>query len=385
MTIYLDNAATSFPKPESVYQALDRFARTRPGQPRPGRAQDGPRRRARPRRRPASAQPVLPRRRSRSASSSRSTAPTPSTWPSRACWTTAITSSRPTWNTTASAGRCGRWSWPADHPDAHCTADGGGTVDPDDDPQGHHAEDAAHRPDARQQRARHRAADRRDRPDRPRARPALPRRCGPDGRRRADRRAGDAHRPAGVPRPQVAVGADRHRGTCTSARARKVRRLARGRHRRRFVQRDAAARVPLLPRRRHAQRARRRRPGRRHSATCRNRAWSAIHGHEVELVERLWRRLDEIGGYRGVRPSRPCAGASARSASAARRCRRRSWAASSIRRSTSPSGPACTALRTSIGRIGTFPDGTVRVSPGPFNTPRTSITWPTHSAQILSV
>ena len=27
MTVYLDNAATSFPKPESVYQALDRFAR----------------------------------------------------------------------------------------------------------------------------------------------------------------------------------------------------------------------------------------------------------------------------------------------------------------------------------------------------------------------
>src|SRR5438445_1333285 len=26
--IYLDNAATSFPKPESVYQAFDRFART---------------------------------------------------------------------------------------------------------------------------------------------------------------------------------------------------------------------------------------------------------------------------------------------------------------------------------------------------------------------
>jgi cysteine desulfurase family protein len=28
MTIYLDNAATSFPKPEAVYQTLDRFART---------------------------------------------------------------------------------------------------------------------------------------------------------------------------------------------------------------------------------------------------------------------------------------------------------------------------------------------------------------------
>src|SRR5712692_11701778 len=26
--IYVDNAATSFPKPEAVYQALDRFART---------------------------------------------------------------------------------------------------------------------------------------------------------------------------------------------------------------------------------------------------------------------------------------------------------------------------------------------------------------------
>src|SRR5437588_8941324 len=28
LMIYLDNAATSFPKPESVYQALDRFARS---------------------------------------------------------------------------------------------------------------------------------------------------------------------------------------------------------------------------------------------------------------------------------------------------------------------------------------------------------------------
>src|SRR6516165_10344884 len=36
MTIYLDNAATSFPKPESVYQALDRFARQNLGNP--GRA-----------------------------------------------------------------------------------------------------------------------------------------------------------------------------------------------------------------------------------------------------------------------------------------------------------------------------------------------------------
>src|SRR5262245_48874393 len=31
--IYLDNAATSFPKPERVYDAMDRFARTQLGNP----------------------------------------------------------------------------------------------------------------------------------------------------------------------------------------------------------------------------------------------------------------------------------------------------------------------------------------------------------------
>lgn len=36
MTTYLDNAATSFPKPEAVYQAMDRFARTQMANP--GRA-----------------------------------------------------------------------------------------------------------------------------------------------------------------------------------------------------------------------------------------------------------------------------------------------------------------------------------------------------------
>ena len=36
MTTYLDNAATSFPKPEAVYQAMDRFARSSVANP--GRA-----------------------------------------------------------------------------------------------------------------------------------------------------------------------------------------------------------------------------------------------------------------------------------------------------------------------------------------------------------
>ena len=44
--IYLDNAATSFPKPEPVYQALDHFVRHQPGKSRPGRASNGGRRRA---------------------------------------------------------------------------------------------------------------------------------------------------------------------------------------------------------------------------------------------------------------------------------------------------------------------------------------------------
>jgi cysteine desulfurase / selenocysteine lyase len=35
--IYLDNAATSFPKPEGVYQALDRFARSDLANPGPAR------------------------------------------------------------------------------------------------------------------------------------------------------------------------------------------------------------------------------------------------------------------------------------------------------------------------------------------------------------
>ncbi len=39
--IYLDNAATSFPKPEAVYQTLDRFAHES-GESRTGRAPDGP-------------------------------------------------------------------------------------------------------------------------------------------------------------------------------------------------------------------------------------------------------------------------------------------------------------------------------------------------------
>ena len=115
-----------------------------------------------------------------------------------------------------------------------------------------------------------------------------------------------------VPGPQVAARADRARASLYVGPRATVAAVARGRHRRRFVQRDAAARVSLLPRRRHAQRPRRRRPGRGHPVTCRSRGWTRIHEHEVALVERLWRRLGRDRRLRGVRPSRSRAGASAR-------------------------------------------------------------------------
>jgi selenocysteine lyase/cysteine desulfurase len=93
----------------------------------------------------------------------------------------------------------------------------------------------------------------------------------------------------------------------------------------------------------------------------------AIRNHEVSLTERLWRRLDEIGGYEvfGHRDG-------------ARRVGTLSF--------RSPALPALElggildqsfdiAVRPGLHcapyvhrALGTFPDGTVRVSPGPFNT-----------------
>ena len=74
--IYLDNAATSFPKPEPVYQALDRFARTSLANPGPGRAPHGRRRRADARRRRGTRSTSSFTAQAPSAGSSRSTAPT---------------------------------------------------------------------------------------------------------------------------------------------------------------------------------------------------------------------------------------------------------------------------------------------------------------------
>ena len=98
------------------------------------------------------------------------------------------------------------------------------------------------------------------------------------------------------------------------------------------------------------------------------RGLEAIHEHEIALCDRPARRARRDERLRGLRPRGRRRAASAPSASAARRCPRRTWVRSSTSRSTSPCGPACTARRTSTRSLGSFPDGLVRVSTGPFNT-----------------
>jgi cysteine desulfurase / selenocysteine lyase len=92
-----------------------------------------------------------------------------------------------------------------------------------------------------------------------------------------------------------------------------------------------------------------------------------IHKHEVELIERLWKRLDEIGGYEVF----------------GHRDMTRRVGALSLRSESLPAAEIGgildqafeIAIRPGLHcapyihrAIGTFPDGAVRVSPGPFNT-----------------
>ena len=259
--IYLDNAATSFPKPEAVYQALDAFARTRLANP--GRA--GHRmalgRRADPGRRPARPQPVLPAARRPSAGSSRSTAPTRlnmaikgTVKPGDHVITTDLehnSISRPlrglekagviTLTRLASDRRLPR---------------------PRRDPAGPHPDDRAGRPDARQQRARDRAADR-GRSPRSSARPGPCSWSTPPSRPASCRSTSRPRRSTCSPSPATRRSTARPApGPSTSARApspRAWREGGTGGDSSSETQPDGA---PVLPRRRHAQRPGRRRPGR---------------------------------------------------------------------------------------------------------------------------
>jgi selenocysteine lyase/cysteine desulfurase len=92
-----------------------------------------------------------------------------------------------------------------------------------------------------------------------------------------------------------------------------------------------------------------------------------IHQHEVDLIERLWKRLDEIGGYQVF----------------GHRDMSRRVGTLSFRSESLPAAEIGGILDQAFGiairpglhcapyvhrSIGTFPDGTVRVSTGPFNT-----------------
>jgi cysteine desulfurase family protein len=92
-----------------------------------------------------------------------------------------------------------------------------------------------------------------------------------------------------------------------------------------------------------------------------------IHAHEVELVERLWRRLEEIGGYEvfGHRDGARRVGTLSFRSAALPAAELGGILDQAFNVAVRP-GLHCAPY---VHRaLGTFPDGTVRVSPGPFST-----------------
>jgi cysteine desulfurase family protein len=97
------------------------------------------------------------------------------------------------------------------------------------------------------------------------------------------------------------------------------------------------------------------------------RGLARIHQHEVELVERLWKRLEEIGGYEvfGHRDMSRRVGTLSFRSEALPAAEIGGILDQAFEIAIRP-GLHCAPY---IHRaIGTFPDGAVRVSPGPFNT-----------------
>jgi cysteine desulfurase/selenocysteine lyase len=92
-----------------------------------------------------------------------------------------------------------------------------------------------------------------------------------------------------------------------------------------------------------------------------------IHAHEVELLERLWRRLDEIGGIHifGHRDMAKRVGTLSFKADALAAAELGGILDQAFDIAIRPGLHCAPYIHRSIG---TFPDGAVRVSPGPFNT-----------------
>jgi len=92
-----------------------------------------------------------------------------------------------------------------------------------------------------------------------------------------------------------------------------------------------------------------------------------IHAHEVELTERLWRRLDEIGGYEvfGHRDMARRVGTLSFRGESLPAAELGGILDQSFDIAVRPGLHCAPYIHRSLG---TFPEGTVRVSPGPFNT-----------------
>ena len=217
----MDNAATSFPKPRAVTEAMVRYATELGASAGRGAYPEAVETGATDRRMPAAAQPAVPRRAARAfhlhaqllrrAEPGHQGADRPGA--------SRTTRSARTSTTTRSSARCTRWRSGLGPADARA----GGRQDRAGrsrrHPPGHPARHPADRHHPRQQRDRHGAADPRDRADRPGGRRAVHGRCRPVGRARADRRAGGRHRPAGRPGAQGAARAAGHRVPLHPARA----------------------------------------------------------------------------------------------------------------------------------------------------------------------
>jgi selenocysteine lyase/cysteine desulfurase len=92
-----------------------------------------------------------------------------------------------------------------------------------------------------------------------------------------------------------------------------------------------------------------------------------IQAHEVELTERLWRRLDEIGGYQvfGHRDGSRRVGTLSFRSQAIGAAELGGILDQAFDVAIRPGLHCAPYIHRSLG---TFPEGTVRVSPGPFNT-----------------
>src|SRR5262249_39331024 len=92
-----------------------------------------------------------------------------------------------------------------------------------------------------------------------------------------------------------------------------------------------------------------------------------IHGHEVELTERLWRRLDEIGGCEvfGHRDGARRVGTLSFRCEALPAAELGGILDQAFDVAIRPGLHCAPYIHRSLG---TFPEGTVRVSPGAFNT-----------------